>query len=263
MLSCHPSPTSECCFFFNCRADLGGFFGFLASCSITAGSECRLSIRTKRSRSLNSILYQKISRNGRDFVLWFKRLAICCRGSCVDWLPFLARNISLYGLGWHVQRAVNDWRIHSVYFSPIAHIPGPKLAGWFSSFQASFPFSRVGASTPETNQLEILIALTKIYQFYYDVLRGGEFSFKLEELHAKYGAQAFIISVFLFNEACWSVVQRSDHPGQSWWDLHKRSGVYWRSLCGPHKEAREIHGYRQIQPPSVNRSGRCLYCPRN
>lgn len=48
------------------------------------------------------------------------------------------------------------------------------------------------ASTPETYQLEFLIALTKIYQFYYDVLRGGEFSFKLEELHTKYGAQVLL-----------------------------------------------------------------------
>ena len=48
--------------------------------------------------------------------------------------------------------------IYRLYFNPIAHIPGPKLA-----------------------------ALTKLYQFYYDVLRGGEFSFKLQGLHAKYG----------------------------------------------------------------------------
>lgn len=47
------------------------------------------------------------------------------------------------------------WRL---YFSPISHIPGPKLA-----------------------------ALTWAYEFYYDIVLGGQYTFKIIELHKKYG----------------------------------------------------------------------------
>lgn len=47
------------------------------------------------------------------------------------------------------------WRL---YLSPIAHIPGPKLA-----------------------------ALTLWYEFYYDVVLGGQYTFKIIELHKQYG----------------------------------------------------------------------------
>jgi hypothetical protein len=47
------------------------------------------------------------------------------------------------------------WRL---YFSPISHIPGPKLA-----------------------------ALTWWYEFYYDIILGGQYVFKTVELHKKYG----------------------------------------------------------------------------
>ena len=47
------------------------------------------------------------------------------------------------------------WRL---YFSPIAHIPGPRLA-----------------------------ALTWWYEFYYDIILGGQYVFKMIELHKEYG----------------------------------------------------------------------------
>ncbi|KAK3336174.1 cytochrome P450 CYP542B3 [Cercophora scortea] len=47
------------------------------------------------------------------------------------------------------------WRL---YLSPVAHIPGPKLA-----------------------------ALTWWYEFYYDIVLGGQYVFKIIELHDKYG----------------------------------------------------------------------------
>jgi hypothetical protein len=47
------------------------------------------------------------------------------------------------------------WRL---FFSPIAQIPGPKLA-----------------------------ALTSWYEFYYDVIRGGQFVWHIQELHDQYG----------------------------------------------------------------------------
>lgn len=57
--------------------------------------------------------------------------------------------LSLYVVGLGV------WRL---YFSPISHIPGPKLA-----------------------------ALTWAYEFYYDIVLGGKYVFKIIELHKKYG----------------------------------------------------------------------------
>jgi hypothetical protein len=48
--------------------------------------------------------------------------------------------------------------IYRLYFSPIAKFPGPKLA-----------------------------AATFWYEFYYDIILRGQYTFKVRELHAKYG----------------------------------------------------------------------------
>jgi hypothetical protein len=48
--------------------------------------------------------------------------------------------------------------VQRLWFSPIAHLPGPKLA-----------------------------ALTQCYEFYYDIVLGGQYTFKIIELHRKYG----------------------------------------------------------------------------
>ncbi len=48
--------------------------------------------------------------------------------------------------------------VRRLYFSPISHIPGPKLA-----------------------------AATFWYQFYYDVVLGGQYVWKVRELHEKFG----------------------------------------------------------------------------
>lgn len=49
--------------------------------------------------------------------------------------------------------------IQRLYLSPIAHIPGPRLA-----------------------------ALTQYYEFYYDIILGGQYTFKILEMHNKYGS---------------------------------------------------------------------------
>ena len=49
--------------------------------------------------------------------------------------------------------------LYRLRFSPIAHIPGPKLA-----------------------------AVTQFYEFYYDIILGGQFTFKIIQLHRQYGA---------------------------------------------------------------------------
>lgn len=50
---------------------------------------------------------------------------------------------------------------YRLYLSPIAKFPGPKLA-----------------------------ALTLWYEFYHDVVRGGQYVFKIDELHEQYGMTA-------------------------------------------------------------------------
>ena len=50
--------------------------------------------------------------------------------------------------------------IYRLYFSPIAKFPGPKLA-----------------------------ALTRLYELYYEIVKGGQYTFKIRELHEKYGDQ--------------------------------------------------------------------------
>jgi hypothetical protein len=48
--------------------------------------------------------------------------------------------------------------IYRLYFSPIAKFPGPKLA-----------------------------AATLWYEFYYDVIKSGQYIFEIERMHKKYG----------------------------------------------------------------------------
>lgn len=49
--------------------------------------------------------------------------------------------------------------VQRLYLSPISHIPGPRLA-----------------------------ALTQYYEFYYDIILGGKYTFKILEMHKKYGS---------------------------------------------------------------------------
>lgn len=55
--------------------------------------------------------------------------------------------------------------IYRLYLCPIANFPGPKLA-----------------------------ALTLWYEFYHDVVRGGQYIFKIDELHEQYGMSIFQIT---------------------------------------------------------------------
>ena len=52
--------------------------------------------------------------------------------------------------------------IYRLYFSPVAKFPGPMLA-----------------------------ALTFWYEFYYDVIQRGRYTFKIKELHKRYGRTCF------------------------------------------------------------------------
>lgn len=56
-----------------------------------------------------------------------------------------------------------------LYLSPIARFPGPKLA-----------------------------ALTRWYEFYYEIVLKGQFTFHIQELHRKYGRYLDRTSNFLY-----------------------------------------------------------------
>ncbi len=52
--------------------------------------------------------------------------------------------------------------VYRLYFSPLAKFPGPKLA-----------------------------ALTLWYEFYYDVVKRGKYTWKIAEMHKQYGRDQF------------------------------------------------------------------------
>jgi len=52
--------------------------------------------------------------------------------------------------------------LYRLYFHPLASFPGPKLAG-----------------------------LTQWYEFYWNVIQPGQFTFHLQDLHHKYGTVLF------------------------------------------------------------------------
>src|ERR1700722_14061578 len=73
-------------------------------------------------------------------------------------------------------------RVYSVYFGPLAKFPGPKLA-----------------------------AATLWYEFYYDVILQGRYTFKIKELHEKYG----VFQSHLHSYGDPAKVFRSHHSHQS------------------------------------------------
>jgi hypothetical protein len=59
--------------------------------------------------------------------------------------------------------------IHRLYFSPIAHVPGPKLA-----------------------------AVTSLYEFYHDCIHTGQFYFEIQKLLKIYGMVQHVLIAILF-----------------------------------------------------------------
>lgn len=53
--------------------------------------------------------------------------------------------------------------IYNLYFHPLAGFPGPKLA-----------------------------AATRLYEFYYDVIRKGKYVYKIEDMHKRYGMFVYL-----------------------------------------------------------------------
>ncbi|OJD13545.1 hypothetical protein AJ78_06005 [Emergomyces pasteurianus Ep9510] len=66
-------------------------------------------------------------------------------------------SLAAYGLGFYLSY-IAALVFHRFFFHPLAHIPGPQLAG-----------------------------ATYLYEWYYDLYLCGQFTFKLKEIHKKYG----------------------------------------------------------------------------
>jgi len=69
----------------------------------------------------------------------------------------LVATVSLISLAYWICLAV-----YRLYFSPLAKIPGPKLA-----------------------------AVTLWFEFYYDVIKRGRYTWKIAEMHEQYGRTLF------------------------------------------------------------------------
>lgn len=71
---------------------------------------------------------------------------------------------------------------YRLYLHPIAKFPGPKLA-----------------------------AFTRYYEAYYDVFRGGQYTFKIAEMHRKYG-EPWLCH---YSETARLTYNMPDHPDKS------------------------------------------------
>jgi hypothetical protein len=78
--------------------------------------------------------------------------------------------------------------IRRLYFHPLAHIPGPRLA-----------------------------ALTWWYEFYFDAIQPGQYVFKIQQLHRQYGT---LIPASLSSNQ--SNPSRPNHPCHAGRDSYKR-----------------------------------------
>lgn len=61
------------------------------------------------------------------------------------------------------------------------------VAAWFFWYVARLAFTRLYFSSLRDIPGPLLAAFTQWYEFYYDVVLGGQYTFKIIELHKKYG----------------------------------------------------------------------------
>ncbi|KAF2269775.1 putative P450 monooxygenase [Lojkania enalia] len=89
--------------------------------------------------------------------------------------------------------------IHRVYFDPLHNFPGPKLA-----------------------------AATQIYEFYYDFIKGGQYTWRIREMHEKYGPIVRIspCEIHIADPDFYdSVYTGSSNPRDKWWFTARLFGV--------------------------------------
>lgn len=102
--------------------------------------------------------------------------------------------------------------IYRLYLSPLAGIPGPRLA-----------------------------ALTQWYEFYYDIILPGQYTFKTVELHKKYGPiirvnpwEVHIADPDFHRELLPTNANKKRHRTHFWCDQFGAPGEFFRlRLCSP------------------------------
>lgn len=96
--------------------------------------------------------------------------------------------------------------VHRLYFHPLAHIPGPRIA-----------------------------ALSRAYEFYHDVVRKGKYIWEVEKMHEKYGrfARAESLTHGFANLAAGPVVRISPH------EVHIRDPYFYDEIYGPASKKQE------------------------
>ena len=106
-------------------------------------------------------------------------------------------------------------RIYSVYLGPLSQFPGPKLA-----------------------------AATLWYEFYYDVILQGRYTFKIKELHKKYGMRRPILLNRRLIESLGPIIRISPN------ELHIDEPDYYETLYSQHEPRDKSEYYlSQFQLP--------------
>jgi hypothetical protein len=86
--------------------------------------------------------------------------------------------------------------LYNVYFHPLAKFPGPSLA-----------------------------ASTKLYEFYYDVIKGGQFFYEIQRMHAVYGKGPPHFLYSLLSEHTSGPIVRINPD-----ELHVNDPTYYKTL---------------------------------
>ncbi|TQW05438.1 Cytochrome P450 [Cordyceps javanica] len=110
--------------------------------------------------------------------------------------------------------------VYRLFFSPIAHLPGPKLA-----------------------------ALTQYYEFYYDIVLGGQYTFRIVEMHEQYGPVVRI--------SPWEVhVSDHDFHSELYAGPHRRrhKWLFWAKQFGaPHSGLATLdHDHHRLRRTPLN-----------
>ena len=95
--------------------------------------------------------------------------------------------------------------LYRLFFSPLAGFPGPKLA-----------------------------ALTQWYEFYWNVVKQGQFTFHLQDLHDKYGRPDFPCLLFTTDRLSQGPIIRVNP-----WELHIRDPEFYETIYDGHGDRRD------------------------